>query len=194
MKPGSWCARWGCPGRAASGWPQRPGIEDNRLQADETSTNSLQVSYGSHERIRTVMELELKTMLALGDELDHYRLEAVVARGGMSTLYRATDLRDGSQVALKAPHPEMEADPVLVERFRREQQIGHELDHPGIVKTMGGEDRSRMYMVIEWVEGRLLRAVLNETGRLPVERPRRLRWASAKRWTICTNAAWCTGI
>jgi len=94
------------------------------------------------------MELELKTMLALGDELDHYRLEAVVARGGMSTLYRATDLRDGSQVALKAPHPEMEADPVLVERFRREQQIGHELDHPGIVKTMGGEDRSRMYMVI----------------------------------------------
>ena len=170
MKPGSWCARWGCPGRAASGWPQRPGIEDNRLQADETSTNSLQVSYGSHERIRTVMELELKTMLALGDELDHYRLEAVVARGGMSTLYRATDLRDGSQVALKAPHPEMEADPVLVERFRREQEIGHELDHPGVVKTYNSEERSRLYMVIEWVEGRLLRTVLNEEGPLPIER------------------------
>ena len=113
---------------------------------------------------------EVMTTLEAGDTLDHYRLDATVAHSGMSTLFKATDLRDGRQVAIKVPHDEMEADPVLVERFRREQQIGHELDHPGIVKTMGGEDRSRMYMVIEWVEGRLLRAVLNETGRLPVER------------------------
>ena len=47
----------------------------------------------------------------------------------------------------------MEADPILIERFAREQQIGQELDHPGIVKTFNGEDRSRLYMVIEWVRG-----------------------------------------
>ena len=64
----------------------------------------------------------------------------------------------------------MEADPVLLERFRREQEIGQELDHPGVVKTYDGEERSRLYMVIEWVEGRLLRAILNEEPKLPIER------------------------
>jgi serine/threonine-protein kinase len=102
--------------------------------------------------------------------LDHYRLEATVARSGMATLFRATDLSDGKQVAVKVPHPEMEADPILVERFKREQEIGQTLDHPGIVKTYNGEERSRVYMVIEWVDGRLLRAILNEDRKLPIER------------------------
>ena len=101
-------------------------------------------------------------MLEAGDTLDHYRLDATVARSGMATLFKATDLRDGRVVAIKVPHQEMEADPILVERFRREQEIGQEIDHPGVVKTYDGEERSRLYMVLEWVEGRLLRAVLNE--------------------------------
>jgi eukaryotic-like serine/threonine-protein kinase len=53
------------------------------------------------------------SQLEPGDALDHYRIDAVVARSGMSTLYRATDLRNGRQVALKVPHPEMESDPIL---------------------------------------------------------------------------------
>jgi serine/threonine-protein kinase len=105
-----------------------------------------------------------------GETLDHYRLEKLVARSGMSTLYMATDLRDGSAVAVKVPHAEMEADAVLAERFRREQEIGLEIDHPGVVKTFNGEARSRLYMVMEWVEGRLLRAILNERSQLPIER------------------------
>jgi len=88
----------------------------------------------------------------------------------MSTLYRATDLRTGRSVAVKVPHAEMEADAVLLERFRREEEIGQEINHPGVVKTFDGEARSRLYMVIEWVEGRLLRAILNEERRLPIER------------------------
>ena len=116
------------------------------------------------------MQTLLMTILETGDTLDHYRLDATVAHSGMSTLYRATDLRDGSQVALKVPHPEMEASPILVERFKREQEIGQELDHPGVVKTYADEKRSRLYMVIEWVEGRLLRSVLNEGAPLPIER------------------------
>ena len=116
------------------------------------------------------MKHALMTTLEAGDTLDHYRLDATVARSGMSTLFRATDLKDGRQVAIKVPHEEMEADPILVERFKREQEIGLELDHPGIVKTYEPEDRSRAYMVIEWVEGRLLRAILNEEGTLPIDR------------------------
>ncbi len=116
------------------------------------------------------MQCTLMTTLEAGDTLDHYRLDATVARSAMATLYRATDLRDGRQVAIKIPHAEMEADPVLVERFRREQEIGQELDHPGVVKTYDGEERSRLYMVIEWVEGRLLRTILNQERKLPIER------------------------
>jgi serine/threonine protein kinase len=118
---------------------------------------------------------ELMTTLQAGETLDHYRLEKTVARSGMSTLYRATDLTSGKQVAIKIPHAEMESDPVLVERFKREQEIGQELDHPGVVRTYNSEQRSRLYMVIEWAEGRLLRAILNEEGvngerRLPIDR------------------------
>ncbi len=109
-----------------------------------------------------------------GDMLDHYRIDATVARSGMATLYRATDATNDRQVALKVPHPEMEADTVLVERFKREQEIGQILDHPGVVKTFNSEPRSRLYMVIEWVDGRLLRALLNEEGALPVERAERV--------------------
>ena len=116
------------------------------------------------------MLIELMTSLEIGDTLDHYRLDKLVARGGMSTLFKATDLKDGKLVAIKIPHEEMETDPVLVERFKREETIGQELDHPGVVKTYDGEDRSRSYMVIEWVDGRLLRSILNENQKLPIDR------------------------
>ncbi len=108
--------------------------------------------------------------LKAGDTLDHYRLDAEVSRTGMSTLFRATDLRTGRTVAVKLPHAEMEADPILIERFRREEEIGQQIDHPGVVKTCDGEQRSRLYMVVEWVDGRLLRSILNESGKLPIER------------------------
>jgi eukaryotic-like serine/threonine-protein kinase len=116
------------------------------------------------------MQWVMAITLEAGDTLDHYRLEAPVAQSRMSTLFKATDMRDGRTVAIKVPHTELEADPILLERFEREQQIGQELDHPGIVKTFDSEARSRLYMVIEWVEGRLLRAILNEERKLPVER------------------------
>jgi serine/threonine-protein kinase len=112
----------------------------------------------------------LEPVLEPGQMLDHYRIDRTIARSGMSVLFQATDLNDGRKVAIKVPHPEMEADPVLFERFKREQEIGQTLDHPGVVKTYDGEERSRIYMVIEWVDGRLLRAILNEERKLPIER------------------------
>ena len=142
------------------------------------------------------MQTALTTTLEPGVTLDHYRIEATVAHSGMSVLYRATDLNDGKQVAIKLPLPEMESDPVLIERFKREQEIGQELDHPGVVKTYDGEKRSRLYMVIEWVEGRLLRSILNEECRnrdagCPSTGRSRSPWASATPSTTCTSTAWC---
>ena len=104
-----------------------------------------------------------------GDELDHYRIEGVAARSGMASIFRGTDLLDGKKVAIKVPHPEMECDPVLFDRFQRERQIGEKLDHPGVMKVFGDDDRSRVYMVMEWVEGRLLRQILNEQKKFTPE-------------------------
>ena len=92
----------------------------------------------------------------------------------MASIYRATDIRDGRQVAIKIPHPEMEAEPVLWDRFKREQDIGTSLDHPGVMKVYADQDRSRLYMVMEWVDGRLLRQIMSEAKKLPVERAKRL--------------------
>jgi len=105
-----------------------------------------------------------------GDLLDRYRIENLVARSGMASIYRATDMQTGLQVAIKVPHPEMESDPVLYDRFKREAEIGERLDHSGVMKVIGGEEHSRIYMVMEWVEGRLLRQVLHDEKKLPVER------------------------
>jgi serine/threonine protein kinase len=107
-----------------------------------------------------------------GDQLDHYRIEGLVARSGMASIFRATDLRTARQVAIKIPHPEMEADPVLFDRFQREGEIGEKLDHPGVMKVLADGDRSQLYMVMEWVDGRLLRQLLHDQPlrKLPVER------------------------
>jgi serine/threonine-protein kinase len=112
-----------------------------------------------------------------GDQLDHYRIEGLVARSGMASIFRGTDTRDGRAVAIKLPHAEMEADPVLFDRFNREEEIGQKLDHPGVVKVLSDENRSRRYMVLEWVDGRLLRQIMNEQKKLPAERAIRITLA-----------------
>jgi serine/threonine-protein kinase len=111
--------------------------------------------------------------LEAGQQIDSYRIDAPVARSGMATIYRATDLRDGRTVALKIPHPDMEADPLLYDRFKRESAIGERLNHPNVMRVYadkeGGEKRRRVYMAMEWCEGRLLRRILDE-GRISFDR------------------------
>src|SRR5580704_8287651 len=111
--------------------------------------------------------MSISGTLETGQELDNYRIDAAVAESGMASIFRATDLRDGRQVALKVPHFAMEADPALFDRFQREEAIGIALDHPNVMRIFPVDNRSRVYMVMEWVEGRLLRQVMFEEGKMP---------------------------
>lgn len=108
-----------------------------------------------------------------GSRIDSYRIEEPVARSGMASVFRAIDVRDNRVVALKIPHPDMEADPILFDRFQREAGIGEKLNHPKVMRVYGGEKRSRIYMVMEWCEGRLLRDILAE-GPVPHDRALRI--------------------
>jgi serine/threonine-protein kinase len=109
-----------------------------------------------------------------GEQLDQYLIEGLVATSGMASVFRARDVETGLQVAIKIPHPEVESDPALFDRFAREEDIGTRMDHPGVMKVFANPGRSQVYMVMEWVEGRLLRQIMNEQGKLPVERAVRL--------------------
>jgi eukaryotic-like serine/threonine-protein kinase len=100
-----------------------------------------------------------------GDRLDQYQLLELLARSGMADIFKASDTFSGTTVALKVPHLQYESDVVLSERFRREEEVGQKLDHPHLVRILGPREKSRSYLVMEYVEGRSLRALM---GRIPM--------------------------
>jgi serine/threonine-protein kinase len=73
-------------------------------------------------------------------------------------------------VAIKVPQPSMEADPIALDRFRREEEIGTSLDHPDVKRIFHEPHRSRLYMVLEWCEGRSLAEILKQSGKLAPQR------------------------
>jgi serine/threonine-protein kinase len=109
--------------------------------------------------------------LTTGSRLDQYELVELLARSGMASIFKATDLDNGRTVALKVPHLHLEGDIAFAERFKREQQIGERLDHPAIIKVYAPNGkRSRSYIAMELVEGRSLRALLKDKKSIPLER------------------------
>ena len=106
----------------------------------------------------------------LGTSLNgRYRLEARIGAGGMSTVYRATDVTLERQVAIKLMNREVASDSDQLERFRREARAVAQLSHPHIVGVIdAGEDDGRPYIVLEYVEGETLKDRIRRNGRLPI--------------------------
>src|SRR5436190_4431434 len=94
-----------------------------------------------------------------------YELVRHVARGGMAEVYLAHDRFLDRPVALKILFPELSVDPSFVERFRREAQAAANLTHPNIVSVFDwGEDESTYFIVMEYVDGKPLSAMLRAEG------------------------------
>lgn len=92
---------------------------------------------------------------------NRYQVTHLIARGGMALVYRAQDLLLNRPVALKILYPELSADPLFVERFRREAQAAANLSHPNIVPVFDwGEDDGTYFIVMELVDGTSLAEVL----------------------------------
>lgn len=110
----------------------------------------------------------------VGSLLDgRYRVGPVLARGGMSTVYRGTDTRLERPVAIKVMAPRFAADPMFLQRFEREARAAARLHHPGVVGVHDqGVDSSfagdHVFLVMELVDGATLRDLLRQHGRLPV--------------------------
>lgn len=107
----------------------------------------------------------------VGQILDQrYQVTSLLARGGMATVYLATDLRLDRVVALKVMHPHLANDPGFVARFQREARSAARLSHPHVVGVYDqGSSDGHVYLAMEYLPGRTLRDVLDEYGPLSTE-------------------------
>ncbi|MER6989790.1 Stk1 family PASTA domain-containing Ser/Thr kinase [Saccharopolyspora hirsuta] len=103
-----------------------------------------------------------------------YRVDALIARGGMSTVYRGLDTRLDRPVAIKVMDAQYSGDRSFVERFEREARAAAKLHHPDIVAVYDqgvdhGADEDHVFLVMQLVEGCTLRdLIMDRGGRLPL--------------------------
>jgi serine/threonine protein kinase len=110
-------------------------------------------------------------LLTPGSVLGEYRIEALIGRGGMGIVYLAERPRLGSKVALKLLSAELAADERFRDRFVRESQMASALDHPNIIPVYdAAEADGRAFIAMRYVDGPSLKALLEETGSLDLER------------------------
>jgi serine/threonine-protein kinase len=105
-----------------------------------------------------------------GQQLDQYDLTELLARSGMASIFKALDRRSGATVAVKVPHMQYESDVAFYQRFEREEQIGQKLEHPNIVRVLTPQEKSRLYLVMEFAEGRSLRAIMQKEKKFSREK------------------------
>jgi serine/threonine-protein kinase len=111
----------------------------------------------------------VSTDIEVGQLLDdRFEISEVIHRSAMSTIFKAIDRQTGATVALKVPLLNLEADPAFYSRFEREEEIGKMLNHPGILKIIPVEQKSRPYIVMEYVNGQTLDRLMQRIGLLPI--------------------------
>ena len=103
---------------------------------------------------------------------NRFKILGAIGQGMMGPVYRGVDIETGRSVAIKALSPEIIAkDPVLLDRFKREDELLRELDHPNIVQRLDAiEQDSSYYIITQFIPGGSLRDLLNKQPQLPVER------------------------
>ncbi|HYT26964.1 MAG TPA: serine/threonine-protein kinase, partial [Actinomycetota bacterium] len=109
----------------------------------------------------------MQDFVTIGSEVAGYRVESFIGRGGMAVVYRAEDLRLGRRVALKLLAPELSQNERFRQRFMRESQLAASIDHPNIIPIYeAGEADGLLYIVMRYVEGHDLKALVERDGPL----------------------------
>ena len=115
---------------------------------------------------------ERRLRRALGDD---YELLEEIGAGGFGRVYRARDLALERDVAIKVLHPQLTADPGVMERFRREAQLAARLRHPNIVSILDIMSRAGLtWYTMEYVPGSNLAQVVQRHGTFSLDQTERL--------------------
>ncbi|HEV8683598.1 MAG TPA: protein kinase [Actinomycetota bacterium] len=102
---------------------------------------------------------------------DRYEIDSVLGEGGMAKVFRGTDNVLGRTVAVKVLGSQFARDETSVTRFRREAQSAASLNHPNVVSVYDtGSDDGVHWIVMEYLEGRTLKEVIQEEGPLEPQR------------------------
>ena len=102
---------------------------------------------------------------------DRYVVRGALGRGGMGAVFEAVDERSGRFVAIKVLRPDLAADSVARERFRREALAAAQVRHPSIVEILeSGICDDRAFLVMERLEGETLRGLLRRERTVPLAR------------------------
>ncbi|MBN2499308.1 MAG: serine/threonine protein kinase, partial [Anaerolineales bacterium] len=102
---------------------------------------------------------------------NRYSIEELLGRGGMAFVYRARDLMLERTVALKVLRENFSEDPAFRERFRQEAKAAANLSHHNIVTVYDfGFDEDRLFIVMEYVPGIDLNSLIQQRGRINIER------------------------
>ena len=109
-----------------------------------------------------------------GDQFDGFQIEGELARSGMGSIFKAKERETGRTVVLKVPHLSFECDVAFHSRFQREEAIALRLRHPGVAAGIAVENKSRMYLAMEYVDGQSLYRLMTAEGPLPAARVVRL--------------------
>jgi serine/threonine-protein kinase len=147
-------------------------LAEKRQVSDNVSVQIIQV--WDVDRTKTTYAGAGKARAAQGSDLgvgtvldDRFEITDVIAKSGMASLFKANDRKTGTAVAIKVPYLQIESDPAGFDRFRREEEIGLQLNHPCILKFIPVENKSRPYLVMEYLEGQTLSELLKNVRPLP---------------------------
>ncbi len=97
-----------------------------------------------------------------------YEILSVLGKGGMGSVYKARDMELDRMVALKVIRPELARNAAIVDRFKQELRLSHLVTHKNVIRMYDlGEDLGMRFITMEFVEGRDLRSIIEERGKLP---------------------------
>src|SRR6266851_3722840 len=135
-------------------------------------TPSLAETVASQEISRVISSVEDEGRFLPGTLLGgRYRIIALLGRGGMGEVYRATDLTLGQSVALKFLPEEAARDQRLLERFHGEVRVARQVSHPNVCRVYDiGEVEGMPFLSMEYVDGEDLASLLLRIGRLPAHK------------------------
>ena len=98
---------------------------------------------------------------------NRYRLTEQIGMGGMAIVYKAVDMRTGHNVAVKVLRPEFNEDSEFIGGFQREAEAASKMTHHNIVNLLDvGMDGENRYLVMEYVQGKTLKEVIQERGKI----------------------------